>query len=366
MSVLGSLLGLVCTARGRQAITPRKRFGWLTLSALAIGGTGIWLMHFLAMLGFSVVGSDVRYAVLPTIFSAVLAVVVVGIGLVVLGTGKMKWWRVLAGGLFAGLGVNVMHYTGMAAMRVDGTIGYDPKLVALSVLIAVVAATAALWFTVVARNLWLISGAALIMGVAVTAMHYVGMAAARVKLDSTHSAMSGVDVTTALPVIAGLSGIIVVILLYSALSAPIDEETRAEEDRQRSVTPDSFGSDSLWTPRTAAPASAGGAQSAQVAGAVRGGQPSAADWLGAGRGPASGGPAPTAAAPGPLNGPAWPGGAVTPAPNGTAPNGVGGPQGASSRWEALRQKPETAGPESSPWADGDEPARRRHASDPWS
>ncbi|MFI5958521.1 MHYT domain-containing protein [Cryptosporangium sp. NPDC051539] len=379
MSVLGSLLGLVCTARGRQARTSRKRFGWLSLSALAIGGTGIWLMHFLAMLGFAVVGSDVRFAVLPTILSALLAIVVVGIGLIILGTGRMRWWRVLAGGLFAGLGVNVMHYTGMAAMRIDGTIGYDPKLVALSILIAVVAATAALWFTIVARNLWLISGAALIMGVAVTAMHYVGMAASRVKLDSMHSSMSGVDVTTALPVIAGVSGIIVVVLLYSALSAPIDEETRAEEARQRSVTAETFQSD-LWTPRTPAPATAGGgAHSAQVAGAVRGGaQASAAERLGAGRNPSGGGagrgpsgnPVPTA--PGPSDGPSWPGagsqGANAGGAQATPYGSTNGAPAEPSRWEALRQTPAPQpGPNSSPWAETDsaEPPRRRHASDPW-
>jgi NO-binding membrane sensor protein with MHYT domain len=243
--VLGSLLGLVCTSRGREAETPRRRFGWLTLAAISIGGTGIWLMHFLAMIGFSVDDTEVRFNVPLTIFSAVLAIAVVGVGLAILGTKKLKIYRVVLGGLFTGLGVAGMHYTGMAAMRVDGTVGYKPSLVILSLVIAVVAATAALWFTVIAHNYWTITGAALIMGVAVNGMHYTGMYAAEVKLDHSHMAASGVDVASALPIIAGLAGIVVIILLYAALSIP------TEEERMVPVPVPTGGAEpSFWTPRT--------------------------------------------------------------------------------------------------------------------
>ncbi|WP_218617378.1 MHYT domain-containing protein [Cryptosporangium aurantiacum] len=332
MSVLGSLLGLVCTARGRQARTAAKRFGWLTLSAVSIGGTGIWMMHFLAMLGFSVEGSDVRYSVAQTVLSALLAVVVVGIGLLILGTGQLRWWRVLAGGLFAGLGVAGMHYTGMAAMRLNGTVGYDSKLVALSLVIAVVAASAALWFTVVARNLWLITGAALIMGVAVNGMHYVGMAASRVTLDNTHSAADGVDVTTALPVIAGLAGIIVVVLLYSALSTPIDEDARTRESRRQSRPQPSEG-DSFWTPRTAAGAGTGTGTGVHWSAEAPERQPQP-QWAGPG------------------SGPEWP--AQPPV------DGDPGP----SRWAALRQQPGADQQGSSPWA-ADSSDGGRNGSSSW-
>ena len=81
------------------------------------------------------------------------------------------------------LGVVAMHYTGMSAMHVAGRITYDPRLVAASGVIAVVAATVALWFTVSIRGWWPILAAAAIMGVAVCGMHYTGMAAMRVRLD---------------------------------------------------------------------------------------------------------------------------------------------------------------------------------------
>ncbi|MBA3799981.1 MAG: hypothetical protein H0X18_12985, partial [Geodermatophilaceae bacterium] len=62
MSFIGSLLGLQCTARARFA-TGRSRVGWLLLAAVSIGGTGVWVMHFIAMLGFRVTGMDIRYGV---------------------------------------------------------------------------------------------------------------------------------------------------------------------------------------------------------------------------------------------------------------------------------------------------------------
>ena len=69
----GSLLGLICTARVRNTPTSAGRAGWLILAAWAIGGTGIWVMHFMAMLGFGVRGEDIRYDVSLTAASALIA-----------------------------------------------------------------------------------------------------------------------------------------------------------------------------------------------------------------------------------------------------------------------------------------------------
>jgi NO-binding membrane sensor protein with MHYT domain len=222
VSVLGSFLGLLCAARAREYDGSRRRFGWLALSATALGGTGIWLMHFMAMIGFSVVGSDIRYEVKLTALSALLAIVVVFLGLLILGVGPAAWNRVLLGGIVTGLGVAGMHFIGMAAMRVDGSVGYSPLPVLASIVIAVTAATAALWFTIVARSTPVVLGAAMIMGVAVTGMHYVGMAAVRVTLGPALTALHGVDVTTALPPIAAIAGVAMAILIYLTLSKPQD------------------------------------------------------------------------------------------------------------------------------------------------
>ena len=81
LSVLGSLLGLTCAVRLRSSQSTGGRIWWLTLAAVAIGGTGIWTMHFVAILGFSVVGSPIRYDVGLTAASAIIAVAAVGLGL---------------------------------------------------------------------------------------------------------------------------------------------------------------------------------------------------------------------------------------------------------------------------------------------
>lgn len=182
LSVLGSVLGLICAGRIRTASSAGQRAWWGTLAAWAIGGTAIWTMHFMAMLGFAVSGSRIRYDVPVTVVSALLAVVAVGIGLAIVGTGRLSAVRVLAGGLFTGAGVAAMHYTGMAAMRLNGELGYDPTRVALSVLIAVVAATAALWLAMTVRRGVAIFASALVMGVAVNGMHFTGMSALSVHL----------------------------------------------------------------------------------------------------------------------------------------------------------------------------------------
>ncbi len=179
MSCLGAFLGLRCTARA-MASTGRERLSWLLLAALSIGTTGIWVMHFIAMLGYTMPGQAIHYSVLITIGSMLIAVVVVGIGLLIVGFAARNWRNLLLAGAFTGLGVAAMHYTGMAAMRMPARMTYSPALFALSVVIAIVAATAALWAALNLSGARATLGAAMIMGVAVSGMHYTGMAAMHV------------------------------------------------------------------------------------------------------------------------------------------------------------------------------------------
>jgi NO-binding membrane sensor protein with MHYT domain len=227
LSILGSLLGLICTARARTARTNGQRARWLLLAAFAIGGTGIWSMHFMAMLGFTVRGARIRYDVLTTLASAVLAVLVVGVGLFIAGFGGRGPLRIVLGGLFAGLGVAAMHYTGMFAMRLDGQVNYDPGLVAASVVIAVVAATVALWFTVTIKRRVAIFVAALIMGVAVCGMHYTAMAAMSVRLAPPSLSNDGATATTLLVPIAVLVLLVIGGLIFAIGAAPTEEDFEA-------------------------------------------------------------------------------------------------------------------------------------------
>ena len=149
---------------------------WLATAAVAMGG-GIWAMHFVAMLAFSL---PVPAAYDPglTLLSFAVAVIVTGVGFAVIGRGAGAV-RIGLAGLLMGLGIAAMHYTGMAAMRLPGRVAYDPLLVAASVLIAVGASVAAL--RLAARPAAAVRGqvlAACAMGMAIAGMHYTGMHAA--------------------------------------------------------------------------------------------------------------------------------------------------------------------------------------------
>src|ERR1044072_7582504 len=166
-----------CTTRAR-AHQGAARARWLTLAALSIGTTGIWVMHFIAMLGFSIPGDTIRYNVPMTILSMLIAVIVVGIGVFIVGFSRGTGnGPLLLGGTIIGFGVASMHYLGMGAVRVQASLSYNAALVAASVIIAVIAGTAALWMALRLDSVWSTFIASLIAGVAVNGMHYTGMAA---------------------------------------------------------------------------------------------------------------------------------------------------------------------------------------------
>ena len=219
MSCMGCFLGLRCTTRAR-AYQGAARARWLAMAAVAIGSTGIWVMHFIAMLGFAIPGQSIRYNVPVTILSMVIAVLVVGIGTFIVGFREGTGPLVL-GGVIIGCGVASMHYIGMSAIRVQDSLTYNPLLVAASVIIAVIAGTAALWAALRLHSLWSTIIASLIMGIAVSGMHYTGMVALRVypapgvtvSASGTASALAFL-----LPLILGLSMVALIFSTVIALS----------------------------------------------------------------------------------------------------------------------------------------------------
>ncbi|MFD0022125.1 MHYT domain-containing protein [Streptomyces sp. NPDC058382] len=180
MACLGAALGLRCTTRSLRTERSFKA-GWLALGATSIG-SGIWTMHFIAMMGFSVAEAPVGYDRPVTFASLAVAIVMVGVGIFLVGYRGATRMALVTGGMITGLGVATMHYLGMAGMRLDGQFEYDTITVTLSVVVAVVASTAALWAAVSIHGFLSSLGAAVVMGVAVSGMHYTGMAALRVHL----------------------------------------------------------------------------------------------------------------------------------------------------------------------------------------
>jgi len=246
MSCVGGYLGLRCVTLAR-AYTGLARARWLGLAAVAIGAVGIWAMHFIAMLGFSVPGEPILYNVPLTVGSMLLAVAVVGTGLFIVGfddvKGSDRWARLAGGGVIIGVGVAAMHYMGMAAMSMPGAMSYDSPLVVLSVVIAIVAGTTALWIGTWIRGSAATVGAALVMGVAVCGMHYTGMAALRVHGGSMPSvavrAVSGVTMVSGATAASFLIPVLLVIslatfLLTLAISiSPSEDEVRADSELRR-------------------------------------------------------------------------------------------------------------------------------------
>ncbi|MFF4916893.1 MHYT domain-containing protein [Streptomyces tendae] len=239
MACTGAALGLRCTVRALAA-TGRTRRNWLLTAASAIG-TGIWTMHFVAMLGFRVSGTDIRYDVPLTLVSLLVAVLVVCAGVFAVGYGRNRVRALLLGGLTTGLGVASMHYLGMAAMRLHGEVSYDPVRVGLSVLIAVAAATAALWAALNTESALAVTLASLIMGAAVSSMHYTGMFAVSVRVTPSGEALPGATAMQFIfPLAVGLGSYLFLTSAFVALSPTAGERRAPASARQQpaeSTTP---------------------------------------------------------------------------------------------------------------------------------
>jgi diguanylate cyclase (GGDEF)-like protein len=218
------LAGRVASSQGRGAVL------WIGGGAVAMG-IGIWSMHFIGMLAFSL-PIPLGYDLPLTLLSLLIAVLVSGFALWQVSQPEQPWWQLICGALTMGAGISSMHYMGMHAMRMTPGIDYDPDLFYLSLAIAVAASGAALWIAFHLRRdtpyvrLARI-GAALVMGVAIVGMHYTGMAAANFPLGSVcGAAIAGLDSRwLASLVIAVTLAILAIALLTSVLDARLEART---------------------------------------------------------------------------------------------------------------------------------------------
>lgn len=211
------------------AASGRVRLFWLAGGAIAMGA-GIWSMHYIGMLAFSL-PVPVLYDWPTVLLSLIAAVFASAVALFVVSRNTMSWARALAGSAIMGGGIATMHYTGMAAMRLPAMCTYDPRILTLSVALAIVISLIALLLTFRFRGdakssaSWKIF-AAIIMGSAIPVMHYTGMAAARftpstVAPDTTHA------VTTSTLGIAGVSVATLLVLGIAVLTSAVDRHLSA-------------------------------------------------------------------------------------------------------------------------------------------
>ena len=171
-------LSLALRVKESHGLAPQA---WMAGGAFAMG-SGIWAMHFIGMLAFRL-PMPVGYDPWITFVSWLLPVLVSGMALWQLRHRSLSARHLASGAILMGLGINAMHYTGMAGMRMDPAITYDPWLFLASVAIAIGASAGALWIGFrlnegVRHPRMLQLGAAVVMGGAIAGMHYTGMAAA--------------------------------------------------------------------------------------------------------------------------------------------------------------------------------------------
>jgi diguanylate cyclase (GGDEF)-like protein/PAS domain S-box-containing protein len=201
------LAGRVTAARGTV------RFAWLSGGAFTMG-LGIWSMHYVGMQAMRL-PVPVKYDWPTVLLSMLAAVLASGVALFVVSRKTMGIAFAIAGSILMGSGIAAMHYIGMAAMRLPATCRYSSGLVALSFIVAIVVSFMAMWLAFGVRDKmapwsWRKSGSALVMGLAIPVMHYIGMAAVRFR----PAPLPTTELTHAIDIsMIGLAGIAMVILM---------------------------------------------------------------------------------------------------------------------------------------------------------
>ena len=216
--------GRVTASRGRLRVI------WLAGGASAMG-MGIWSMHYIGMLAYTL-PVPVLYDWPTVLWSLLAAVAASAVALYVVSRKTMSGVFIGVGSVLMGTGIAAMHYIGMEAMRLPAMCSYSPGLVSLSVVLAIVISLVALWLTFHLRNDtrslgWRKLASAVVMGAAIPAMHYTGMAAVTfrsmlVPMDLTHS----VQISSVGTV--GIGGVALLILSLTILTSLMDRRFSAQ------------------------------------------------------------------------------------------------------------------------------------------
>lgn len=208
---------------------------WLIGSSIVLGA-GIWSMHFIGMLAFAS-PLERGYDLGLTVLSAVVAIVFAAFGFGIL-RGRASPGRLALAGMIFGLGVVGMHYTGMAGLQLVGKLVYRPTLFGVSVIVALSAATAALWLAFTLSSWAQRMGAALVMATAICGMHYTGMAGTVIAFDPDQAAPSLNSATLSEPVLAasialGVAGCVLIGLVAAFYERQREIDAVEESDRLR-------------------------------------------------------------------------------------------------------------------------------------
>ncbi len=183
LSIIIAILSAYTALDLAERITTTQKqasLAWLIAGASSLG-IGIWSMHFVGMLAFNLPVS-VSYDIWIMGASVLPAILASGLALFLASRAVLPLYHLLGTSLLMGAGISTMHYLGMAAMRLPAIAHYNWQLVTLSVAIAITVSFIALWLIHFLQNQpivtwWQKIGAAILMGLAISSMHYTGMMA---------------------------------------------------------------------------------------------------------------------------------------------------------------------------------------------
>jgi PAS domain S-box-containing protein len=232
LSVLIAILAAYTALDLGERITASRdwaRLYWL-LGGAASMGIGIWSMHYIGMLAFSL-PVPILYDWPTVLLSLVSAILASEVALFVVSRRKMGSRRALTGSTFMGGGIVALHYIAMGAMRLPAMCRYSPFLVTLSVLVALAGSYVALWLVFFFRGepdrILRKAGGAVLMGIAIAGMHYTAMAAATFTRATISPDLSHAVSITSLG-IAATSGVPSMVLVLTILTIVLD---RLQEQR---------------------------------------------------------------------------------------------------------------------------------------
>lgn len=184
IAILASFMGFQVASQAAKSSSLRKHFS-LFIGSLALGG-GVWSMHFIGMLALELC-TPVSYQFDLTVLSVLPAVSASWIALNLITRKNLRFYQLIIGGVLVGAGIGTMHYLGMAAMDMAPLLRYDLFMFSVSIFVAIVLAILSLWVRFGLDDIGKIhlssklkmTISSCVMGMAISGMHYTGMAAAR-------------------------------------------------------------------------------------------------------------------------------------------------------------------------------------------
>ena len=220
IAIFASYTALLVSSFASRTKRHHTRNILLILGGVALGG-GIWSMHFVGMLGFSL-PCGVSYNTMITIGSMFPGIIASIISLFIISNAELGLRDILRGGIIFGAGIGAMHYTGMAAMHMNAELLYDVTYFVLSIVVAVVLAILALWVRtgisslLPAINRYSLFISSIVMGCSVAGMHYTAMTASYfVRPYDYVETYAGGENTMLAIVVASITGLLIgVVLIY--------------------------------------------------------------------------------------------------------------------------------------------------------